>query len=244
MIETGGEGTKADVIKDAYSQMRISGLTVTPTPEDLELALQRLENMASEWRSRNIIVNYRFEDYPDPNTDLGVPRAFWHAFSTNLALRLLPDFGKDAMPVLTAQATQSLSSLSAYVARNRMTEVPYPRRQPIGSGQRWWRWWRFYYGENNDFAAIMLTEGDIEDYTEHFDTWLDLEANEEIDSFSVTVTPRLALESSAATTSDVMYRLRALDASDSEQVTIIVTSTTGRVTTRKRRVTIKAKAHA
>lgn len=243
MSEMGG--TKADIIKDAYSQMRISGLTVDPTPEDLELALSRLETMANEWQMRNIAINFRFENLPDPNTDIGVPRAFWQAFSTNLALRLLPDFGKQPNPVLTSQAAQSLSSLSGYVAMNRATMTPYPARQPIGSGQRWWRWWRFYGSSNSaPFDAKTLREGDVEDYTESFEAWLNVAEFETITSADVIVTPRLALEASSNTDTAVDYRLMAIDKSDNEQVTIVVTSSTGRVTTRKIPYKINRGAHA
>ncbi len=42
------EQLKVDILNDAYSKIRISGLTVTPTPPDLELSLNRLESMMSE----------------------------------------------------------------------------------------------------------------------------------------------------------------------------------------------------
>ena len=57
---------KADIIADAYSQMRISGLTVEPTPEDLELALVRLENMGAEFESRKMSAGYVLEENSRP----------------------------------------------------------------------------------------------------------------------------------------------------------------------------------
>ena len=61
--------TKADRINSAYSKLRISGLTVDPSPEDLSLALMTFENMMSELEmGRNICMDYNFEVDPDPNS--------------------------------------------------------------------------------------------------------------------------------------------------------------------------------
>jgi hypothetical protein len=66
--------TKVDLISGAYSKLRISGLTVQPTPEDLELALTRLENTMAEIEgARNICLGYNFEDQPDPNSVSNIP---------------------------------------------------------------------------------------------------------------------------------------------------------------------------
>ena len=54
--------TKADLINGAYSLMRISGITVDPSADDLALALERLEDMAEEFAGRNIITDYNFVD--------------------------------------------------------------------------------------------------------------------------------------------------------------------------------------
>ena len=68
------EQLKVNIISDAYSKLRISGLTVLPTPEDLELALSRLESMMAELDVRGISIGYNFEDNPDPNSLTNIPR--------------------------------------------------------------------------------------------------------------------------------------------------------------------------
>src|SRR5947208_1804089 len=113
---------KVDRIVDAYSRLRISGLTVIPNPSDLELALNRLESMMAQYASRGIEVGYNFEEEPDPNSDLNVPIQFWDIISTNLATKLVPDFNKDAAPALFAEASQSLSQASAICARNKLQQ--------------------------------------------------------------------------------------------------------------------------
>ena len=78
--DTGGVTDKVDIILGAYSQLRISGITRSPTPEDLETALCRLENMAAEWDTVGTSVGYNFEDEPDPNSNSGIKRGYRHAF--------------------------------------------------------------------------------------------------------------------------------------------------------------------
>ena len=68
--------TKGDIINRAFSALRISGITADPSPEDLELALGKLENMAAELAGRNIHTNFAFEDDPDPNTPHNMERKF------------------------------------------------------------------------------------------------------------------------------------------------------------------------
>ena len=66
--------TKGEIVNDAYSQMRISGITVNATPADVALAVGRLDDMMSEFDGRNMCVNYAFEDSPSPVTEHGVDR--------------------------------------------------------------------------------------------------------------------------------------------------------------------------
>ena len=238
--DTGGTALKVEIISDAYSQMRISGLTVQPTPEDLELALMRLENMVAEWETRNISTGYNFEENPDPNSFINVIRGYWQCLATNLAARLIPDFNKPVPPELHAQARQSLSNLSGRSAFNRVSGVPYPSRMARGSGNtlRYNRWNRFYRNQAqapNSASTNQMIIGDIDDFIEHFDAYLD--AGETISSFSIQTDPSLKLVSSSNTDDDVLYRIEAISNTDGtspdiQQLTIIATTSTGRVETR------------
>lgn len=236
--DTGGVVLKNDIIVGAYSQLRISGITRSPTPEDLELALDRLEDMAAEF-NETMPVGYNFEDTPDPNSAAGIKRALSQAFKTNLAVRLIPDFNKDVSPVLLAQASQSLSFMASQSAMQRIQRVQYPERQPLGSGNtRWTRWANFYRvnGEiPSNSANSSMFMGDIQDFVEHYDAYLG--DTETISSFSLVVDTGLTVISSSNATPDIHYRLQAdstNNASDVLQVTLIVTTDTGRIETRRR----------
>ena len=54
----------------------------------------------AEFEERDICVNYAFEDTPDTGTPHNMERKHWFGFETNLALRLLMDFGKPVPPTL------------------------------------------------------------------------------------------------------------------------------------------------
>lgn len=226
---------KVDRITAAYSKLRISGLTVIPNPSDLELALGELENMMAELASRGITVGYNFEEEPDPNSDLNVPIEFWNMIATNLATRLIPDFNKDASPVLFAQASQSLSQASGICARNKIRQVQYPARQPVGSGNRIYARWQRFYADQPGIApnlpeTLSIMQGETNDFREPFTAYL--RQDEAITSFTVVCDNGLVVVSSALDGTVINYRLSCpvdLDTSLWQQVKITVTTDIGRV---------------
>lgn len=241
--DTGGKADKIDIIIDAYSQLRISGITVQPTPSDLQTALIRLENMAAQYETRNVCMGYNFEDSPDPNSDLGVIRGYWHALATNLAVRLIPDFNKVVPIELSKQASASFSAMSGAIAMDRIQRIQYPERQPVGSGNsigynRWARFYRTSGNTPNKCETKSMFIGDINDFTEHFDSYLKNDEMEIIQSFDIVADNGLNLISSSSTDDDIMYRLEAVGANETSsnnnlQITIVVTTSLGRVITRK-----------
>jgi hypothetical protein len=226
---------KVDRISAAYSKLRISGLTVLPNPSDLELALGELENMMSELASRGIEVGYNFEEVPDPNSDLNVPQEFWNMIATNLATRLVPDFNKEASPVLFAQAAQSLSQASNVCARNRIRQVAYPSRQPVGSGNRIYARWQRFYSDMpglppNVPATLYIMQGETNDYEESFAAYLN--TDEYIQTIEVVCDSGLVIISSSFLDGVAHYRLNApveLSAGAWQQVKITMTTTEGRI---------------
>lgn len=226
---------KVDRISDAYSRLRISGLTVIPNPSDLELALKRMESMMAQYASRGVEVGYNFEEEPDPNSDLNVPIEFWDMISTNLAVKLVPDFNKDIPPALMGEAMQTLAQASSVCARNRIRQVQYPARQPVGSGNRVFNRWQRFYTNINSLApnvpgTLFIMQGETNDFEESFAAYL--RADEFIDTFAVTSDTGLVVISSARLEGVITYRLNApieLSASAWQQVKIRVSTTEGRV---------------
>lgn len=223
---------KVEIINDAYTEMRISGLTSKPTPSELEYALRKLEYMAAEWEAnRNVCVGYNLEEGgADPNSESGISFANGQAFSTNLAMRLIAAFGKQIPPSLAAQASQSYSAMSTVNAVVRETQ--YPERQPTGSGNtlRFFRWARFY--RKQPLAPIsceteQITQGEINDYTLDLSSYLD--DNETVDSYTYKVSEHLTLISESLTDEVWSYRLEASDNANSlERVRFTVVTDMGR----------------
>ena len=227
--------TKVDIISNAYSKIRISGLTVTPTPEDLELALSRLEDMLAEWNdTRNITLGYNFEDNPDPNSASNIPRWSADGVGSCLALRLLADFGKEPTQALYQMASASMSSISSKAARDRMRQVPYPTRQPVGSGSRWIpRWFRFYGPDNtapNAPSTTTMKLGDINNFSVSFETYLNV--GEALSSFTIEATSGLLINSSSINGESIDYNITAQNAGNWESIVIVATTDSGRVDTR------------
>ena len=232
--------TKIDFINGAYTRARISGLTKLPTPSDIELALERLEDMAALWQGNNICTGYAFEDTPDPNTPHNVPRQYWSAYKSNLAMLLLSDFGKDPKPSLAAEAAGTFSAMSASTAK--ITETQYPGRQAVGSGNsiRYNRWSRYYQPVSvapNECSSIGMVKDDVNDFTEHFDSYLKLA--EVIASYTIVSSKpsSLTVSNDANTDSDVTYRATANEAGVF-RVIITVTTDLGRIETRNINFTV------
>jgi len=227
--------TKADIINGAYSMMRISGVTVDPSGADLTLALTRLEDMAAEFHERNIITDYNFEEIPETGSKHNLPRKYWYAYKTNLAVRLLSDFGKQITPVLGSQQQAAFSFLVSSTAPKKVTQ--YPSRMPIGvSNAR--RWPRFHVPE----AQSPLSSGtnimyinDVKAFSESFVAYLD--AGETISSYTIEADSGLTISSDTNATPFITYVIVAAGLSDGGsiarlQVKIVVTTSAGRIENR------------
>lgn len=225
--------TKGDLINGAYSQLRISGITRNPTPEDLELALDRLEGMASQTPFSR--TGYAFEDEPDPNTPHNVPRKYWQGFTTNLAVRLMPDFGKGEKldQSLLRQANASLSYMSAGTARVQRTQ--YPPRMPMGSGSRWGRFFIPVEVAPVSPETVRMYIDDIRSFSESFAAYL-LDG-ETISSYTIDSDTGLTITADANADPDITYTIRADGSSSSGgdpllEVKIVITTSGGRKETR------------
>ena len=229
---------KGDLINGAYSQLRISGLTAQPTPEDLSLALRRLEGMMAEFFKRNICVGYYFEDDPDVNSPHNVEEGYWYTIECLLAVRLIADFGKTPSQSLISLSQSGYSFLSASTAQVKQTD--YPSRQPRGSGStlRYNRYQRFYRPQAEAPLSCETNKmiiGNIDDFVEHFDSYL--KDTETVSSYTIEADDGLTIDSDSLTSPDIDYRIEATGNSGERsngflQVKIVATTSLGRIETR------------
>lgn len=229
--------TKAQTINNAYARLRISGLTSSPTPSDIVLALHRLETMMAEFYGQwSMNINYNFEDVPDVNSLTLVDLQYQNMMESNLAVRLAPDFGKEAPPLLTGQASQSFSGALGVVAQQNARQIQPPRRMPIGSGNTFRGLWWNRYAQPVPLAPVgpttnYITQGETLDYREDFSAFL---GSATISSYTIVADPLLTIDTSANATPEITYTITAPTSPTStygpyQLVQITITDSTGRV---------------
>lgn len=222
--------TKIQLIDRAYSKLKISGITVNPTADDVSLAIAELETMADEWQNtRNICLFYNFEDMPDPATESGIPRRYENGVQTNLAMRLAPEFGKQVPQELFMQASQSLDAISGQAMREIISPPLYPRRQPVGEANslRFNRWRRYYdvaKGSPENCDTQIMVEHDTADYTVNYRETLNDGAT--IASYTIEVSDGLRLIDTVKTDTEITISVEARKCG-AQRAQITTTSTDG-----------------
>lgn len=221
--------TKGDIVNGAYARLRISGLTVKSSPEEMTAALDVLEDMCAEFEERNICLNYNFQDSPDPSDDTNVARGQVGSLKDILAWRMAMFFGKVIPPSMEAMQRKAISLLQSSTAK--VNRVNHPTRMPIGSGtnNRVGSWQRFNIPQSQapiSCSTKSITLGGVLDFTEDLNHFL---GGETIDTYSLNPSPALTIESNSEDEGVISYRVKCGDnASDLETIDIIVITNNGR----------------
>jgi len=227
---------KADIINGAYSRMRISGLTKLPSGPEVTKALVRLEEMIASWGAWNIDLGYNFEEVPSASSAHGLALAHLAGVKSNLALKLLSDYGKDAPMPLVAEAGAAFAQLLSSVSKQPVTQ--YPARMPIGSGNRWVDTWQRFAQKTEtleqDYSAQELFTEDIKDFYEDLSSALRADNTETISSFTISAESGITIVSSSLASPVVSYRVQAGTTVDPRVVvTIIATTSLGQRITKQ-----------
>lgn len=229
--------TKGDIVKGMFSKLRISGITLIPSPDLDAEALNVMEDMMAELFERDMCMGYLFEDVPDPASEVGIKRGFENMIKTNLAMRLAANYGKTPSGTLAFDASQAMSNCQGRLLVDSTRQQEYPSRMPIGSGnQRITNQFYRYYGASTtppvscDTPQIAIDE--INDYIERYHAYLGAEV---ISTFTIDSTRGLVIQSSSNTDDKVLYRIKAVSGSELgvlQQVIIKITTDTGRIESR------------
>ncbi len=224
---------KSQIVKQAFGQLEISGVTRKPTPDDNEIAGSELEQMMYLWLGNGLDIGYRFteEEQVDLNEESGV--AFWSVTGivASLAKRLADYFG---MPVHPSTEKKSLSGLSV-IRKNVYTpkDVSYPGRMPRGQGNQRFGYRRssFYPKQKNPLTDNIkqMAVSEIRDYCISIAT--ELAPLEEIESVCLEACPGLNLvyAEENANKTEVKYRVEATQAGSNLRVTFSFETTCGNV---------------
>lgn len=235
--------TKGDVLTEAFSDLRISGLTSVPSPEEQASALIKLEGFMHYLEGRNVCLGYQFEDTPDTNTKHGVAAQFFLMMSSNTAMQLASTYGKTVPLELTSKAKGQLQAAVAYSAVNNLREVPYPNRQPLGNANalRMFSFQKFYPNITAIQVScenIIISYSEINDYFEDFSSYL--QNSETISSYTIASTDGVNVTTSSNADPRINFTLSTNNSAGENQLKFTITTSTGRVEVRQRTVIVKS----
>ncbi len=166
--------TKGDLVSGTFALMRISGLTVDPTPEDNQLGLQVADDYAEELKGSGLDIGWQqSSEYglSDPADNSGLTPQMAGPFKKLLMRELVLAFGRETTQTLEIIASKGMRALENIVVS--VPDAQNPATLPLGSGNEWNRNDRRFYNEpaiNND--AYYGFEGDIYNYSHDFSQWL------------------------------------------------------------------------
>lgn len=227
--------TKNDIILGAYTQLRISGITVIPSPSMLSLALRRLESSIAELHDIwNINIPYNFEDDPGLGSPHNLPKGLHDAVEVYLAYRLTADFGKQIPPTLAARLKGAVGAMFKYKAS--APKIEYPSRMPMGRCIEFSPFTAFPVYESAPISSFVISmlNGERKSFIESFITEMD--GTEVITGFVLEVDDQLTVNSSSNTDYTVVYDITATGSSDgsssSPRLKITVTTDANKVITR------------
>ena len=143
--------SKQQFVTAAFEELGLAAYVFDLAPEDLQTALRRLDSMMAEWNAKGIRLAYPLPGSPQDASltePSQVPDSANEAIITNLALRLAPGFGKQAMPMTMATAKAAYNTLLSRAAMPE--EQQLPGTMPAGAGWKPWRYGTPYLNAPKD----------------------------------------------------------------------------------------------
>lgn len=136
--------TKGQIVSETYEELRISGLTSSPSSSEIESAIIRMDRMVLSWEQYNICLGYNPidpDEGADPAQDSGLSQREVLAVILNLSVSMSSSFGKPPTMQTKADAKTAYDGLFSTDMAQREAS-PY---QPMGAGSRA----RYNYGGSN-----------------------------------------------------------------------------------------------
>lgn len=124
--------TKRQIIAGALSEIGLGLYIFDSSPEQLEDARQRLDNIAAEMSPTGPRFGYSMGSGLDAET--GLPDTVRRFFSLALAIDIAPTYGKEVSRATTAKYIQAKNA--ALITNYTIPQVQYPTTMPIGTGNQ------------------------------------------------------------------------------------------------------------
>jgi hypothetical protein len=127
--------TKGELVTQAFQRLMISGITSTPSTQEVSIALNDLESMMAQWLSNIPVVDIGFtpvlEDTDvDPNDESGLTNNYILVVTLKLAELLAANYGKMLPLSLLTSAKQAFEGIMP-ITPPEMGQNPL---QPAGQG--------------------------------------------------------------------------------------------------------------
>jgi len=225
--------TKSDLVMGAYDEMRISGLTVKPSSEDIVLAIKRLDNMMADWQNKGLCLEYnKTANYGkvDPNQSSGLADSSALAAILNLAVSLSPAFGLEVSRETKSGAKSSYEGLFS-IDLGDMESNPY---LPRGQGENYYgfRWYNQYMpyeeGAPVECSTNKMVAGESGPFESDFRRYINEVPNDFIVSFTIEDGESVEVISSSEAEGIVYFNAKA-NAAGYSKVLITITTELGRV---------------
>jgi len=156
---------KVDIVNGAFAYLVIWGITSSPTPEDITLGLNVLDDMALQLESEGLLTGYKPPtEYGNScaNDDSGLDDWMGGAFKKILAAEMTNHFGLPLTQAMGISYQQGMDALT-----HALVQVPNaqnPGTLPKGSGNEWGYCDNKFYSEPAD-TLDTETDGSIDDLT-------------------------------------------------------------------------------
>ena len=224
--------TKIDILKRSASRLKISGLTVDLSPNEVEEWVCYLDDyMATVLNNEYPNIGYLQPDTygeSDPNDDSGLERWMIKPVTILLADDISGSYGKKGAITYQEVSKAEDDLASGLVA---VDGAKFPVTMPIGQANEYpYRFSNFYKGSNPKQPitrpTISIGFGEINDYKLDLRQYLD---GEIVSTYSIDVSAGLSLISDSEDDSQITYRIRCGDSvGDRQTVSIFVETDTAR----------------
>jgi hypothetical protein len=154
--------TKREFVVQAFEEIGYASYVYDLQPEQLELALRRLDSMVATWNSKGIRLGYPMPANPGESSlddDTEVPDYANEAIYVNLAVRIAGTVGKTLSPDTRINGAQLYKSLLREAARPMKMQLP--STMPSGAGNKGWRYDDAFLNEPSD-PLLAGDDGPIE----------------------------------------------------------------------------------
>lgn len=154
--------TKRQFVEQAFEEIGYASYVFDLQPEQLQVALRRLDGLLASWNGRGIRLGYPLPSSPqlsDLDEDSNVPDAANEAIYLNLAIRLAPTVGKTVSMETKRSAKLAYTQL---LSRHTQPRADRPLdRMPLGAGNKPWRRDRVFTDETDD-SLLAGDDGPID----------------------------------------------------------------------------------